>query len=244
MRKLILTTVLMFSVTVQAQGIFPEQPVEMTPGYGANGAGLHMGVPYGLPGNDCVINPVSMTHMLVTRTITDIRTGTIITIPATVLFDFDGDFVRPEGTDVLRDDIYAALVAARVTEIEIIGHTDSMGTEAYNEELGLRRAGAVAAVLAFLGFDKDKITVGSGGEMFPKVPNEFGDGRDSPDGRQTNRRVELLVKTVSGTVEKSTETIVVGRNPQIFHRLSSNKTVICTGGQYGPYGPGYYRYNY
>lgn len=244
MRKLILTIVLMFSATASAQGIFPAQPVEMKPGYGADGAGLHMGVPYGLPGNDCVINPVSMTHRTTENVITEIQPGTIITIPTTVLFDFDGDVVRPEGEDILRVSIYAALVQAKVSGLGIVGHTDAKGTEEYNLDLGLRRAGAVAAVLTFLGYDGD-LTVGSGGELSPVAPNANADGSDDPVGRQKNRRVELLVTTVEGTVEEKTETIIVGRNPQIFHRLSSDATVTCGSEQHGlVYGPQFYRYRY
>ena len=233
----------MFSTTVNAQGLFPEQPVEMKPGYGAEGAGMHMAIPYGVPGNDCVINPVSMTHRTTTRTVTEIHPGTIITIPATVLFDFDGDFVRPEGEDVLRAKILVALVKANVQEIDVIGHTDARGTEEYNEDLGFRRATAVAAVLTLLGFDGG-INVASDGELDPIAPNTFGDGSDNPEGRQTNRRVELLVRSVGDRTENKTETIVVGRNPQIFHRLSSNNTVLCSSGYRGFYGPGYFRYNY
>lgn len=243
MRKLILTTVLMFSATAIAGDIFPSQPVEITPGYGAEGAGLHSGVPFGVPGRDCVINPVSMTHRVTTQATTTITPGTIITIPATVLFDFDGDFVRPEGEDVLRTKILVALIEARVDSITVIGHTDSKGTEEYNEDLGLRRATAVAAVLKILGFGGD-LAVASGGETSPLVSNTFEDGSDNPEGRQTNRRVELLVNSVQDNVVEETEQTVVGRNPQIFHRLSSNATVTCAGGQHSLYGPLFYRYNY
>jgi len=244
MKKLILTImVLMFSATVAAQDIFPAQPVEMKPGYGAKGAGLHMGVPYGLPGNDCVINPVSMTHQIVTQETITITPGTIITIPATVLFDFDGDFVRPEGEDLLRAKVYMALVNAKVDAIKIIGHTDSKGTEEYNEDLGLRRATAVAAVLKLLGYG-GKLAVASGGETSPLVSNTFADGSDNPKGRQTNRRVELLVSSVQDDVVEGTEQVIVARNPQIFHRLSSNATVLCGGNDQGLYGPVFYRYSY
>lgn len=247
MRKLILTTVLMFSVSVSAQGIFPAQPVEMKPGYGANGAGLHMGVPYGLPGNDCVINPVSMTHMRViqTRSETTMVAGDVIVIPATVLFDFDKDFVRPEGKSILADSIYAALVEAGVQGVDVVGHTDAKGTNEYNYGLGQRRAVAVASVLVYLGLPSEAVTASSGGEEFPLAANENADGSDNPEGRQTNRRVELVVTKVSDNTVKTeiTEEVIVARNPQIFHRLSSNANVTCSGQQY-LYNPTFYRYNW
>ena len=248
MRKLILITVLMFSATVQAQGIFPDQPVEMKPGYGAQGAGMHMGVPYGLPGNDCVINPVSMTHMRTTETSTVIEmvAGDVIVVPATVLFDFDKDFVRPEGQSILADTIYAALVAAGVQGVDVIGHTDAKGTDEYNWGLGQRRAEAVSSVLVFLGFPSEAVTSSSGGEKFPLAANENADGSDNPEGRQTNRRVELVVTQVADKTAYSevTEEVIVGRNPQIFHRLSSNANVTCSSNRRGLYGSRRYNYNY
>lgn len=248
MRKLILTTVLMFSATVSAQGIFPSQPVEMKPGYGANGAGMHMGVPYGLPGNDCVINPVSMTRMTVqeTRSVTKMVPGDVISIPATVLFDFDKDFVRPEGENVLAEKIYASLVEFGVTSVDVIGHTDAKGTDEYNDGLGLRRATAVAGVLVALGFPSEAVAASSGGERFPIAPNQNADGSDNPEGRQTNRRVELVVTSVADVIayEEVVENVVVGRNPQIFHRLSSDASVTCSSNRQGLYGPNFYRYNW
>jgi len=239
----------MFSATAGAQGIFPDQPVEMKPGYGAEGAGMHMSVPFGLPGNDCVINPVSMTRMTVqeTTSVTKMVPGTIIEIPATVLFDFDKDFVRPEGTSVLTDTIYAKLVEFGVTGIDVIGHTDAKGTDEYNWGLGQRRATAVAAVLVGLGFPSEAVTASSGGEKFPLEPNVNADGSDNPEGRQTNRRVELVVSSVSDVIDyqEVQEDVVVARNPQIFKRLSSDGSVTCSSNGRGLlYGPNFYRYNW
>jgi len=237
----------MFSATVSAQGIFPTQPVDIKPGYGAEGAGMHLGVPYGLPGNDCVINPVSMTHMrtMQTTTVTEMVAGDVIVVPATVLFDFDKDFVRPEGKSILADTIYAALVAAGVQGVDVIGHTDAKGTDEYNWGLGQRRAEAVSSVLVFLGFPSEAVTSSSGGEKFPLAANENADGSDNPEGRQTNRRVELVVTKVSDKAVETeiTEEVIVGRNPQIFHRLSSNADVTCSSDRGGFYRP-YRRYNY
>lgn len=233
MKKLILTIALLLPLTSMAQSLFPSSPVDMKPGYGADGAGLHYGRPVGIPGNDCVINPVSMTHMRTTqtKTVTELVPGDIIVIPATVLFDFDKDIVLPEGQSVLADRIYAKLVEFGVETVDVIGHTDSKGTDEYNDALGLRRANAVADVLVFLGFPSEAVTASSGGEQFPLVSNTNEDGSDNPANRQKNRRVELIVSSVADVpvdVEVEEE-VVVGRNPQIFHRLSSNNTVLCEG---------------
>jgi len=247
MKKLILTIALLLPLTSMAQSLFPDSPVDMKPGYGADGAGLHYGRPIGIPGNDCVINPVSMTHMRTTqtKTVTEMVPGDVVVIPATVLFDFDKDIVLPEGQSVLADRIYAKLVEFGVKEVDVIGHTDSKGTDEYNDGLGLRRAEAVSSVLVFLGFPSEAVTASSGGEQFPIADNENADGSDNPEGRQANRRVELVVSRVADKAVdvEVTEEVVVARNPQIFHRLSSNNTVLCEsrgrGGRYN-YGYSYY----
>ena len=233
MKKLILTIALLLPLTSMAQSLFPDSPVDMKPGYGADGAGLHFGRPVGIPGNDCVINPVSMTHAVRTETttVTELVPGDIISIPATILFDFDKDFVRPEGKNILADRIYAKLVEFGVEGVDVIGHTDSKGTDEYNDALGLRRADAVASVLVDLGFPSEAVTASSGGEQFPLVSNTNEDGSDNPANRQKNRRVELVVTRVADVLvyNEVEEEVVVGRNPQVFHRLSSNNTVLCEG---------------
>jgi outer membrane protein OmpA-like peptidoglycan-associated protein len=216
-----------------AQSLFPNNPVPMRPGYGAEGQGLHYGIPFGVPGNDCVINPVSMTKGYREVEVVKMVPGDIITIPANVLFDFDKSFVRPEGNEVLQSAIYSALVKYGVTEIEVIGHTDAKGTEEYNQALGLRRATAVGDALVALGFPEEGVTYGSGGELSPIAPNTFEDGSDNPEGRQLNRRVELIVKAVEDKAVTVTEGKFFDRNPQIFHRFTTGNTVLCESQGFG-----------
>ena len=232
MKKLILTIALLLPLASMAQSLFPNNPVPMRPGYGAEGQGLHSGIPQGIPGNDCVINPVSMTRGYHEVEVTQMVPGDIITIPANVLFDFDKSFVRPEGNEVLQRAIYANLVEYGVTEIDVIGHTDAKGTEEYNEALGMRRATAVGEALIALGFPREGVTFGSGGELEPIAPNAFEDGTDNPDGRQLNRRVELIVKAVKDKPVTVTQGQFFDRNPQIFHRFAGN-TVLCESTSFG-----------
>jgi outer membrane protein OmpA-like peptidoglycan-associated protein len=238
---LIALLVLVLPSIGMAGALFPDQPVEMKPGYGAQGAGAHYGVPMGLPGNDCVINPVSMTRGLALTTITMLVPGDVIEIPATILFDFDKDVVLPEGESLLAETVYAKLMEFGVTEIEVIGHTDAKGTEEYNYALGLRRASAVANVLSYLGFPSEDIVTGTGGEDYPIAQNEWPDGRDDPEGRQRNRRVEITIMRVADKEVQQEELQLVDRNPQIFHRLTSNNTVLCESSYgHGVFGNGYY----
>lgn len=243
--------VISFSPAALSGPLFPDMPVDMKPGYGSDGSGAHFARPMGVPGNDCVINPVSMTRGIrnetVVETIVTMKVGDIIEIPSFVLFDFDKSFVRPEGRDVVRERVYDKLVEFGVKEIEVIGHTDARGTEEYNYALGLRRATAVAEFLTDLGFPSENIEILSGGEEFPIAPNANEDGTDNPEGRQRNRRVEVVVKTmVEREVEENVEkevVVVYDRNPQVFHRLSQGNRVICEGG-YLPFGGWYGSYSH
>jgi len=229
MKNIILIALSLVAGSASAQFNVPVQPPEMRTGYGLEGKGLHTAVPYGQPGVDCIINPVSMSFSYVEVTETTLTAGQVFSIPVTVLFDFDGDIVRPTGTDDLLS-FYDAIVEGGAEEILIVGHTDSRGTEEYNLDLGLRRAGAVALALVAFGFDPLEIEIDSAGEGFPKVPNAFPDGSDDPEGRQTNRRVDIEILRVQEQEVISTEVVRRVKNPQIFHRLASNNSVACGGG--------------
>lgn len=74
--------------------------------------------------------------------------------------------------------------------LTIIGHTDSIGTETANLDLGLRRAKNAAQYFRELGVKAD-ITPTSKGEAQPVAPNTNTDGTDNPEGRQKNRRVNF-----------------------------------------------------
>ena len=71
--------------------------------------------------------------------------------------------------------------------LSIEGHTDSKGTEEYNQKLSERRAEAVANYLVKLGVDRDKVSAVGYGESNPVATNE------TDSGRQLNRRVEIIV---------------------------------------------------
>ncbi|TAK43109.1 MAG: hypothetical protein EPO28_06445 [Saprospiraceae bacterium] len=75
----------------------------------------------------------------------------------------------------------------------ITGHTDSIGSEAYNYDLGLRRANEAAKYFKTLGVTST-ISVASKGEAQPVAPNSNPDGTDNPGGRQKNRRVNFKIE--------------------------------------------------
>lgn len=116
--------------------------------------------------------------------------ATIIRLDASVLFDFDSDELRKEATPVV-DKVAAALIANNKS-IEVHGHTDSKGDDAYNQDLSDRRAASFAAALVSSGVTTDIETIGYG-ESRPVAPNETATGEDDPTGRQLNRRIEIVI---------------------------------------------------
>jgi outer membrane protein OmpA-like peptidoglycan-associated protein len=109
------------------------------------------------------------------------------------LFDFDRADVRSEAGPTL-DDIADRLAAAR-RNIMIEGHTDAKGSDAYNQALSERRAVAVRASLTERGLPLDRLNIRGYGKTHPVARNQYPDGSDDPDGRQKNRRVEVVVNT-------------------------------------------------
>jgi OOP family OmpA-OmpF porin len=118
-----------------------------------------------------------------------------VTLGTDTLFDFDRSNLKPAGRarlDQLASDIRRT---ERVTNIKIVGNTDSKGTEAYNDRLGLRRAETVAGYLGEKGVPRSKMAIRSDGELNPVAPNTLPNGKDNPEGRALNRRVDVTTIT-------------------------------------------------
>ncbi|KAF1698734.1 hypothetical protein CSC62_04080 [Pseudoxanthomonas jiangsuensis] len=118
--------------------------------------------------------------------------GYVITLNDRVLFDFDKSDIRPDASRVL-DTLAVALARTPARGMEVRGHTDSKGSDAYNQTLSERRAAAVVAALRERGAAEGADARGYG-ESQPVAPNEIS-GQDNPGGRQLNRRVEIFVRT-------------------------------------------------
>lgn len=106
-----------------------------------------------------------------------------------VLFEFGDATLSPDAERTL-----ASIVKdlAGVPGIQITGHTDSIGTEQANEQLAKTRADAVRDWLIEFGeIDATLLTSISKGEAQPIAANVLTDGRDNPEGRSLNRRVEF-----------------------------------------------------
>ena len=111
-----------------------------------------------------------------------------------VNFDFDKSTLRPDAVAILGE---AVQILQRYPElkVEVAGHTDSKGTDAYNQALSERRATAVYDYLTSNGIAASRLVGPNGyGESRPIAPNTNPDGSDNPEGRAQNRRTELNVQ--------------------------------------------------
>lgn len=119
--------------------------------------------------------------------------GTVISLPGDVLFDFDKSDIRADAEPVLAQ-LANLIEKLPQAPVEIEGHTDSKGADAYNQDLSERRADSVKAYLVGgLGVTSERLRTRGHGEKRPVAPNSNADGSDNPAGRQLNRRVEVII---------------------------------------------------
>lgn len=117
-----------------------------------------------------------------------------IALSADVLFDFDKADLKNEAAASL-EKVVTVLRSYPRSEVTIEGHTDAKGLEPYNEKLSIRRAASVRQWLVVKGGLGDLHFVTNGyGARKPVAPNRKPDGSDDPEGRQKNRRVEIVVR--------------------------------------------------
>ncbi len=109
-----------------------------------------------------------------------------ITYAADTFFDFDKSVLKPEGKAKL-DDLVSKIKTINLEVIIAVGHTDSIGTDAYNQKLSVRRSEAVKAYLVSKGIEKNRVYTEGKGEKQPVADNK------TAQGRAKNRRVELEV---------------------------------------------------
>ena len=112
--------------------------------------------------------------------------GIVVEFSEKVLFGYDRSDLGPNAARSL-DKLVKVLNAYPDTNIEVDGHTDSKGTESYNQSLSERRAQSVATYLRNNGIYGSRITTRGFGELYPKYSN------DTESGRAGNRRVEFQI---------------------------------------------------
>ncbi|MBX9795141.1 MAG: OmpA family protein [Burkholderiaceae bacterium] len=109
-----------------------------------------------------------------------------VTFAADAFFDFDKSVLKDEGKAKL-DDVVSKLGSINLEVIIAVGHTDSVGSDAYNQALSVRRSEAVKAYLVGKGVEKNRVYTEGKGEKQPVADNK------TADGRAKNRRVEIEV---------------------------------------------------
>ena len=121
----------------------------------------------------------------------EIDDDTMLTLPEDILFDFDSDKLRSDADDAIEK--LMQIMDATDGDVKIVGHTDSKGEDDYNQKLSEKRADAVVDALVDKGGEKDRLTAEGKGASDPVAKNTNSDGSDNPEGRQKNRRVEVIV---------------------------------------------------
>jgi len=120
-----------------------------------------------------------------------VRQGDNITLnmPGAITFDFDRSDIKPEFRPVL-DNVARTLTEFNQTIVEVAGHTDSVGSDSYNQALSERRASAVASFLSSRGVMQQRMIIVGAGESRPIASN------NTEAGRAQNRRVEITLVPV------------------------------------------------
>ncbi len=126
------------------------------------------------------------------------------------LFEFDKSTLTPHAVSTLE------LLVPKLKEqwthpVTIEGHTDAIGTDEYNQSLSTKRAEQVSNwLLEKKAINPDGVKVIGQGKRRPIAPNTKADGTDNPEGRQLNRRVEIVVNTCTAIKPKQTEPVADG----------------------------------
>lgn len=115
----------------------------------------------------------------------------ILNMPSNITFDVDSARIQPQFNETL---VSVGLVLKKFnkTVVDVYGHTDSSGSDSYNQDLSQRRAVAVATILANQGVDQRRFFIEGRGESDPIASNA------AESGRAQNRRVEIQLSPIQG----------------------------------------------
>lgn len=118
--------------------------------------------------------------------------GVVVNLPD-VLFEFDRADLTRDARRIVHDIADVLVRSGRGRQISIEGHTDSIGSQAYNQRLSQARAESVADALVSDGVNRRRLRTHGFGKTRPIAPNSSR-GRDNPAGRAKNRRVEVIIE--------------------------------------------------
>jgi outer membrane protein OmpA-like peptidoglycan-associated protein len=117
--------------------------------------------------------------------------GMVLTLGSNLLFDTGSDVLKPGADDQLNR-VAQFLEQRNAISVRIEGHTDSIGTDSYNDALSERRASAVAHALSSRGVELARVHAVGRGKELPIASNQ------TAEGRQQNRRVEIIFSDMNG----------------------------------------------
>ncbi len=143
---------------------------------------------------DLVFKSEQLEKKFVDLEIRETETEIKIALPGDILFDFDKSDVRPDAEETLSQ-VVTVINQYPGSDITVLGHTDSKGSDSYNMKLSDDRAKSVRSWLINDGkIDQERIIAKGLGETQPAAENQNPDGSDNPEGRQQNRRVEIVIE--------------------------------------------------
>jgi outer membrane protein OmpA-like peptidoglycan-associated protein len=166
-----------------ATGAYARDPVDNDPG-----------PPYQFTIVDLVFRVESIAGAVEDLEIKETPTEVRVDMAADVLFDFDKADLLPKADETLKKAADFIRDRAKGGAVRIEGHTDAKGNDAYNQKLSERRAASVKSWFVAHGLSNMKFSTEGFGAKKPVAPNTKPDGSDDPDGRQKNRRVELVIR--------------------------------------------------
>ena len=123
---------------------------------------------------------------IISRKVSFLDINKVMIISNDILFDFNKSEIKPQYYKNLKN-LTRFLKLRNSIEISINGHTDNIGSDSYNLKLSLDRANSVMAFLVKSGIDPERLSVNGYGKNKPISPN------DTEEGRQLNRRIEIIV---------------------------------------------------
>ena len=137
--------------------------------------------------------PESIITELILKYIPKVDASLIGSKIGTVYFEFDKDILKSPAPDTL-DKVISFMKMNPQYVVEVGGHTDDIGSDAYNDTLGMNRAIRVSKVLTVNGkIPQEFLKLKSYGEKAPAAQNKTPEGKDNAQGRALNRRVEFII---------------------------------------------------
>lgn len=187
--------------SLKEQGIRIEgrsAPLEPSQVQATDVVGSNLGTGQG-SGSQAETKAVAASDAKVEQILTDLNAettseGILINLPENILFDFDQANLKPAAKPTL-EKINKLLTYYQNAPMAINGHTDSKGSNAYNQTLSEKRANAVKTYLVSnFGVSSSRLQAKGYGETKPVAANTKPNGSDNPSGRQENRRVEVIIE--------------------------------------------------